>query len=132
VDSKQTLTMKGSMVHIIGKTQPDEQPRDPAAEQLEELLDRYASAVRLSAFSESADRRREIMALVDNRRQLQDGEFVLEGVLFGAFFRSKGHLMPRQYRDPEKLAAFVGELMEKTLMGIGGFIDKNFGQGRTN
>lgn len=110
----------------------DETAQDPAKTHLLELRAEHRRAASLSARAEVGRIEGEIGMLFDNHRQLEDGECVVEGVLFGAFFRSKGRMTPRQYRTPEHLAGYVGELVEKLFAGVEQYIAQDFGQERKN
>lgn len=88
-----------------------------------QLLDSYDSAVRLSAIEAAAERRQKLLDAYTGR-QLQDGEFRIEGVLFGAWMESRGKMLPHIYRNPENIPHFFGELVSKMLTGIGQIIDQ--------
>lgn len=111
------------MVQIIGESPREKEPEDAHVVHLEELLDRYASATQLHAGGEAGAVRGEIVAFFANHRLLQDGEFICEGVLFGAFFRARGRMTAAQYRNPVHIVEFLGQLVSRLVTGIDRFME---------
>lgn len=97
-------------------------PEQITREEFEELLDAYVSAARLGVLDATIERRQKLIEAFE-AKQLGDGEFRLEGNLFGAWLHARGRMKPRQYRNPEAIAAFMGELVEGMLNGIGEVLD---------
>lgn len=83
----------------------------------EQLLDEYVSVCRLGVLDEMSNRRRKLIEAFATH-QVPDGMFRLEGNLFGAWLRAQGKIHPKEARNPERIATFMGELVSQMMVGL--------------